>query len=93
MRFWDPKENTFDIDGVLAMNVVPGPPATWHLVAIADEDGGSVEVSEDGTWSVACGQAFTLALEPSDMFGNRCGFAVGRLSQAVHCSGGSNSGN
>lgn len=72
MRFWDPKSSAFDIEATLVMNVVAGPPTTWQLSPIEGEAGSGVAVSEEGSWTVKCGQEFTVALELSDEFGNRC---------------------
>lgn len=72
MRFWDPKTSAFDIEATLVMNVVAGPPSAWQLSPIEGDAGATVSVADDGTWSVKCGQEFTLALELSDEFGNRC---------------------
>lgn len=71
MRFWDPKTSAFDIEATLVMNVVAGPPSTWQLSPIEGDAGATVSVADDGTWSVKCGQEFTLAMELSDEFGNR----------------------
>eukprot|EP00892_Ulva_mutabilis_P012666 jgi/Ulvmu1/9772/UM056_0012.1 len=72
MRFWDQKSGAFDIEATLAMDVVAGPPSTWQLCPIEGESGSGVQVTSEGAWSVKCGQEFTVALELSDEFGNKC---------------------
>lgn len=79
MRFWDQKGGAFDIEATLVMHVAAGPPSTWQLCPMEGESGAGVHVTQDAGWTVKCGQEFTVALELSDEFGNKCESCLHRV--------------
>lgn len=86
LRFCDSsKKKEFDIEATLEMTVVPAPAAQWAAWP-SEGDGGAVHIDEAGTWSMAAGTPFTLALELLDAHGNKCAARAAAVHGAVRSS-------